>query len=182
MKRKLIESIIIFIVLCLILFTTVFINAFSSRRWSLITSNSMEPVLMTNSLVLTDFTVPFEAIEKGDIIRYTETSITDREIMHRVYQKTIQEDGSIILLTKGDNLAAVDRWTVTKEQYKGEVIGCQKWVKPIFDFVYAGNAQDFNNFRVCIISFVGITFLFAFCFFIVVLKDFIFKKIKEVWL
>ena len=88
MRKKMGTSFIIYVILLLSFIGLYLVNSCSSIKWDLITSNSMEPTLMTNSLVCTDYTIPYEDIEIGDIIRYTEKSITDREIMHRVYQKT----------------------------------------------------------------------------------------------
>lgn len=142
---------IIYVFVLVSLIGSYVVNSQSDMKWELITSNSMEPTLMTNSLVCTDYTIPYEDIEIGDVIRYNEKSITDREIMHRVYQKTELPNGEIIIITKGDNLAVPDRWTVTEDTYIGKVVDVNNDVVPILDFLYSGNAQQVNTISLILI-------------------------------
>lgn len=142
---------IIYVFVLVSLIGSYVVNSQSDMKWDLITSNSMEPTLMTNSLVCTDYTIPYEDIEIGDVIRYNEKSITDRDIMHRVYQKTELPTGEIIIITKGDNLAVPDRWTVTEDTYIGKVVDVNNDVVPILDFLYSGNAQQVNTISLILI-------------------------------
>ena len=151
MRKRMGITFIIYVFVLVSLIGSYVVNSQSDMKWDLITSNSMEPTLMTNSLVCTDYTVPYEDIEIGDIIRYTEKNITDREIMHRVYQKTELPNGEIIIITKGDNLAVPDRWTVTEDTYIGKVIDVKNDVVPILDFLYSGNAQQVNTISLILI-------------------------------
>lgn len=151
MRKRMGITFIIYVFVLVSLIGSYVVNSQSDMKWDLITSNSMEPTLMTNSLVCTDYTIPYEDIEIGDIIRYTEKSITDREIMHRVYQKTELPNGEIIIITKGDNLAVPDRWTVTEDTYIGKVVDVNNDVVPILDFLYSGNAQQVNTISLMLI-------------------------------
>lgn len=151
MRKRMGITFIIYIFVLVSLIGSYVVNSQSDMKWDLITSNSMEPTLMTNSLVCTDYTIPYEDIEIGDIIRYTEKNITDREIMHRVYQKTELPNGEIIIITKGDNLAVPDRWTVTEDTYIGKVVDVKNDVVPILDFLYSGNAQQVNTISLILI-------------------------------
>ena len=151
MRKRTGITFIIYVFVLVSLIGSYVVNSQSDMKWDLITSNSMEPTLMTNSLVCTDYTVPYEDIEIGDIIRYTEKNITDREIMHRVYQKTELPNGEIIIITKGDNLAVPDRWTVTEDTYIGKVVDVKNDVVPILDFLYSGNAQQVNTISLILI-------------------------------
>jgi len=134
MRKKMGTSFIIYVILLLSFIGLYLVNSCSSIKWDLITSNSMEPTLMTNSLVCTDYTVPYEDIEIGDIIRYTEKSITDREIMHRVYQKTELPNGEIIL-AKGKVGGMEHLYDELKAGY---------WV---FAFFYSTDFYEFKRFE-----------------------------------
>lgn len=125
------------------------IYSLSPLKTNVIVSGSMEPVLMTNSLVFTNTSVSFDEIEKGDIICYTNENI-ERNIMHRVYQVSYK-DGEKIVMTKGDNLGAPDPWTVKEADYKGKIVGGIGVVKPILDGLY-GNVLELNTIELAIKS------------------------------
>lgn len=110
------------------------ISLFSPIKSTIIISGSMEPVLKTNSMVFTDYSIPFEDIEKGDIIRYDNGEI-DRNVVHRVFQVNYI-DGKKTILTKGDNNEFMDSWVVTEENYKAKVVGNTTILKPVVDLFY----------------------------------------------
>lgn len=86
---------------------------FSGVRPTLIITNSMEPTIMTNSIIMVE-DIEFEDIEPGDIIRYN----SDRgfSVVHRVVAK-----GNGYCITKGDNNSAVDDEIVTPDNINGRV-------------------------------------------------------------
>ena len=107
---------------------------FSPVKPSVIISGSMEPVLLTNSIVFSDYSIPFEQIEKGDIIRYKTESLP-REVTHRVYDIRVV-DGQKIIQTKGDNNINLDSWFVVESDYKAKVVGNTSFLKPVIDMVF----------------------------------------------
>lgn len=158
-KKLLCVNIIVF---CIVLLTYI-LNEVLPVHWNIITSGSMEPVLMTNSLVLTDNRVSFEDIEVGDIIAYT-TSSVDRVVMHRVQRIQLLNDGGKMVYTKGDNNQLMDTWVVCKDDYIGKVIGENNALSPLINFLYKGNAQEVDD-DLLFLSCVCITLFFEFfCF------------------
>lgn len=118
---------------------------------SVITSNSMEPTLMTNALVLTDYSVPFDNLHKGDIIEY-KSDAHKLNVQHRVHTIYPNIDGNGIkyIMTQGDSYEHVvqDPWTCSKEDYKGRVICDIPASKPIIEFICGNNLQeDFSILR-----------------------------------
>lgn len=86
---------------------------FSGVRPTLIITNSMEPTIMTNSIIMVE-DIEFEDIEPGDIIRYN--SARGFSIVHRVVAK-----GDGYFITKGDNNSAVDNELITPDIINGRV-------------------------------------------------------------
>lgn len=83
-----------------------------------ITSGSMEPTIMTGSLVLTRGIDP-SSIQKDDVITFTQPTDNENIVVHRVIEKT---GGDVFSFqTKGDNNDAVDQWTVMPGHIKGNV-------------------------------------------------------------
>lgn len=143
--KKTVFSISVLFIIFIILIGVIY--NLSPLKTNLIVSGSMEPVLMTNSLVFTNTAISFDEIEKGDIICYTNENI-ERNIMHRVYQVSYI-DGEKILMTKGDNLGAPDPWTIKEADYKGKIVGGINIVKPILDGLY-GNVLELNTTELAI--------------------------------
>ena len=96
------------------------VNSIGSLKTTVCISPSMHPTIMTNGFVVTDHATSFEDVQKGDIIMVDEGY--GRYVNHRVYQVSYAT-GEKTLLTAGDNeLNLVDPWTVTEEDFIGEVV------------------------------------------------------------
>lgn len=78
-------------------------------------SESMEPSIKTNSVILTA-DKDFSKLKKGDIISY-DTEEVDKMVMHRIYQTTNKG-----YYTKGDNNETIDKWLVKEEDYRNKHI------------------------------------------------------------
>ncbi|WP_324823584.1 signal peptidase I [Sinanaerobacter sp. ZZT-01] len=154
MKKTVFSLIIIFVILVGVIYNL------SPLKTNVIVSGSMEPVLMTNSLVFTNTDISFDDIEKGDIICYNNVNI-ERNIMHRVYQVSYI-DGEKIIMTKGDNLGAPDPWTVKESDYKGKIVGGINIVKPLLDCLY-GNVLELNTTELRIKVFAMSAILVGLC-------------------
>ena len=88
-----------------------------------IASDSMEPELMINDIVVADREYPFEEINMGDIIVFNRPSDHDRVIAHRVI--TILDDDPKTLKTKGDaNTASIQGtdFPITEKEYIGKIV------------------------------------------------------------
>ncbi len=94
-----------------------------SNSTFVIASNSMNPELLINDVVVVDNNFSFENINLGDIIVFNRPSDHDRVIAHRVV--TILDDDPKTLKTKGDantgSLPGTD-FPITEEEYIGKVI------------------------------------------------------------
>lgn len=102
-------------------------------------SNSMEPVHLTNSIVLIDTKTEFKDLEVGDVIQYKHKE--HQGIVHRVFQK-----GNNSLLTSGINRESnpiIDSWVVSEEMYVGKVVKGFNGVAPVIWFLF-GNLVDKN--------------------------------------
>lgn len=85
-------------------------------RPSLISGNSMNPMLYPGDVVITKTIAP-ESIHEGDVIRFHRDGI---DIVHRVRQVQNQES-ALVFITRGDN-NNVDDEPVTSGQIEGKVI------------------------------------------------------------
>ena len=82
-----------------------------------ITSESMEPTIMTGSRYIINKKVKYKDLKVGDMISFRNGK---RLITHRIVEKT--EEG---FKTKGDNALTnkkVDPWIVRKGDYIGKVV------------------------------------------------------------
>jgi signal peptidase len=85
-------------------------------RPSLISGNSMNPVLYPGDVVITRGIAP-EKIQVGDVIRFRRDGI---DVVHRVME--VQNNGAaLIFITRGDN-NNVDDAPVMAEQLEGKVV------------------------------------------------------------
>lgn len=149
----------------------------SPVKSTIIISGSMEPVLQTNSMIFTDYSIPFEDIEKGDIIRY-DNGETDRNVVHRVFQVNYL-NGKKTILTKGDNNEFMDSWVVTEENYKAKVVGNTTILKPVVDLFY-GDITKLNSFDLALRSMILCMFLIVLVISVVlVIYKLSKKKFKE---
>ena len=89
-------------------------------RPAIVLTGSMEPYMMTNSLVLTKEVTDIEELEVGDVITFHVTNELGKQIRitHRL---TGIEDG--ILSTKGDNNPSGDGIPLTMENVESKVVG-----------------------------------------------------------
>lgn len=107
-------------------------------------SPSMEPNIMTNGWVVTDRTVPFEDIEKGDIVMVDVGK--GRYVNHRVHQVSYAT-GEKTLLTVGDNmLNIVDAWAVSEDEFIGEVVNYTN-MPVLFNNILCGDILKESNGR-----------------------------------
>ena len=94
-------------------------NFIFGYRPAIVLTGSMEPYMMTNSLVLTKEVTDIEELEIGDVITFHVTNeLGDRiRITHRL---TGIEDG--VLSTKGDNNPSGDGIPLTMENVESKVV------------------------------------------------------------
>lgn len=148
---------------------------------NMIISGSMEPVLMTNGIVVSDRNVPYEDIKVGDIISYTEED-HERVIQHRVYKITEIEGMGKVIQTKGDNNRLVDPWTVKEDQYQGQVILHLNGVKGFSDWFYAGDATVTPTYILVLHSVVLLAGVWVVILLVMLLKEGVLQeKIKAAW-
>ena len=88
-------------------------------------TGSMEPFMMTDSIVITKQFGDDDSIKEGDVVTF---HVQDEEgknlvITHRI--KTIDEDGTIT--TKGDNNRVVDAVPITRENIDAKVVAVFNW-------------------------------------------------------
>jgi len=88
-----------------------------------VASGSMIPVLEVYDVLIVQGHVPFEDVEKGDIIVFNRPSDHDRVIVHRVV--SVIDDDPKTIRTKGDaNPASIPGtdFPITEEEYIGKVV------------------------------------------------------------
>ncbi len=88
-----------------------------------VASGSMIPVLEVYDVLIVQGHVPFEDVEKGDVIVFNRPSDHDRVIVHRVV--SVIDDDPKTLRTKGDaNPASIPGtdFPITEEEYIGKVV------------------------------------------------------------
>lgn len=83
-------------------------------------SGSMEPTIMTNSISLTKQVTNPDEVQVGDIVAFsvTENSGKEIEVVHRIIE--ITDDGSVI--TQGDNNNAPDSFLLTRNDIQAKVV------------------------------------------------------------
>jgi len=108
--KKAISNILIFLLVAVVIaYAALFAMGF---RPYIIISGSMEPTIHTGSLCFVDSKVPFEEVEKGDIIAFS-TSLGDY-VTHRAVE--ITDDA---IATKGDANDVSDGFSTTRDNYLG---------------------------------------------------------------
>ena len=119
-------------------------------RPAIVLAGSMEPYMMTNSLVLTKEVTSVEELEIGDVITFHLTNELGEKvrITHRL---TGMEDG--ILATKGDNNPSGDGIPLTMENVESKVVAVFNQTA----FLVA--AWQTTSGKIMIISFAGALFL-----------------------
>ena len=88
-----------------------------------IASDSMNPELMIDDVVMVDEKYPFEEIDMGDVIVFNRPSDHERVIAHRVV--TVLDDDPKTFKTKGDantgSIPGTD-FPITEEEYIGKIV------------------------------------------------------------
>lgn len=92
-------------------------------------TGSMEPYMMTDSIVITRAVGGGEVLREGDVVTYHVEDADGKElaITHRILE--IREDGSI--LTKGDNNRVADAYLITADNVDARVILPLNWTAQI---------------------------------------------------
>lgn len=115
-------------------------------RPAIVLTGSMEPYMMTNSIVLTKEVTELEELKVGDVITFHLTNELGKKvrITHRL---TGIEDG--ILSTKGDNNPSGDGIPLTMESVESKVVG-------VFNqSAYLVAAWKTTSGKIMILSFIG---------------------------
>lgn len=88
-------------------------------------TGSMEPYMMTDSIVITRAVAGGEALREGDVVTYHVEDADGKElaITHRILE--IQEDG--LILTKGDNNRVADAYPITADNADAKVVLPLNW-------------------------------------------------------
>ena len=83
----------------------------------------MEPTIPVGALIISEET-DIQAVKVNDIVcfRSRSSDMYGNIITHRVVDKTVAEDGKVLLLTKGDANVAVDGQYVDSENFVGRII------------------------------------------------------------
>ncbi len=122
---------------------------YNNEKPMIIISESMEPTIMTNSLLIVENT-PYTEIKIGDIILIN--TAKHGLVIHRVI-----ENSSIGFITKGDNNELPDDWVVSEEMYKGKVKEIHNEVADIITFLF-GDFTQIQGIRL-LIGFVILAFM-----------------------
>lgn len=83
-------------------------------------TNSMAPSMPPGTLVVVRPT-PFAEIAPGDIVTYQIRSGSPELVTHRVQQRLVASDGTVSLITRGDNNNTADAEPVHEVQVRGTV-------------------------------------------------------------
>jgi len=96
-----------------------------------VVSGSMEPAIAIGTLTFVQQT-PFSALQKGDIIAFTDPTDKNRTILHRIYS-VAQSSSGRTLQTKGDHNRYPDGWKLTSAMIKGKLF---------YTIPYLGNLSE----------------------------------------
>ena len=94
--------------------------AYFGNHIMVITSGSMLPTLKINDLIVVEEST-IDEIKKGDIIAFDSHEIGIGIVAHRAYE-VYDDDGQVVIDTKGDNRALPDPWVVMEQDLVGKVI------------------------------------------------------------
>lgn len=140
-----------------------------NKRPTICITNSMEPTVMVNGVVVLE-PITFEDIEIGDIIRYS--SQMGYDVLHRVIEK---EESYVI--TKGDNNNNPDRLPVFPEQIKGKVTNINNDIAPFLTLLFG--RFEYGNFTGSIVRFcIGLLIVCAFIVILIVFFILLFEMIS----
>lgn len=138
--KNFIKSFLVVLVIFLGLFFHLLSNQVGGWRGFVVQSASMEPTIMTGSLVLTQTTHPSQ-LQEGDIITFIKPDKGREFITHRISESTHEETLSTFK-TKGDNNSNEDNWVLAG----GGVVG-----KVAYTIPYMGYALSFSQSKIGIV-------------------------------
>jgi len=121
----------------------------------MVKGHSMEPTLMPGDLLFVQAIDirDVRAGPDGDIVAfYKPGSGRTKIVVHRAFQKIVGGDGTILLRTKGDNVATPDSWYVTEEELIGKVVFRIPFMGAFVEFVR-------SPIGICIVAFIYGLFL-----------------------
>src|SRR5260221_166635 len=117
---KFFEWLIFVVLLCAI---TVIASPFLLSKQAVsaytVVSGSMEPTIPIGTLTFVSQT-PFNSLQKGDIIAFTDPTDNNRIILHRIFSITQTTAGRTVQ-TKGDHNRYPDGWKLTPQMVKGKL-------------------------------------------------------------
>jgi len=97
-------------------------------------SNSMQPLHLTNSIVIVDTNVDYKDLEVGDIILYNHDN--HKGIVHKVFQVSRKSNTLLSSGTNNETNPIIDSWVVNEDMYKGKVVKGFNEVAPIITFLF----------------------------------------------
>ncbi len=114
------------ICLCIFVFTQVVTRGYVSLAgysFFRVTTGSMEPTLPIGALILTH-NEDIEKIELDDIVSFysKELYMQGKIITHRVVDKEVSADGSVLLTTRGDANSSADIYFVDQDNLIGKMV------------------------------------------------------------
>ena len=98
---------------------------------TLIITDSMEPIIMTNSIVIVE-PVEFDDIKPGDIIRFNIPN-NQYTVVHRVESISYKHQE---IHTKGDNNELIDNWVVKPDMVLGKVTHINNGISEIITLIF----------------------------------------------
>ena len=137
-----ISRIFILVIICLYLvccFAGSYLLRFSNLSFYVIQSGSMQPEINIDDVVVAqklDETEVYSVLKEGDIATYFDGSAY---VTHRVYEKTVNENGENVFIFKGDNNNTIDRYSVKPEQIRGKqifIIPDGEWIFEFLNSIY----------------------------------------------
>lgn len=157
------NNIVKVIIVILIVLNLISAVLFSTKKLEITisTSNSMEPLIMTHSLMIVESLSHFKNVRVGDIISYRLTEEDSKiskagtmVVMHQIVE--IDDNGKII--TKGINNKQIDYFEILEENYENKyLIGFNKTAYIIESLLNQGfTVKEINTIIVSCILFFNI--------------------------
>ncbi len=126
-----ITALLIFsVALCLFVFVQVVTRgyvSFAGYSFFRVTTGSMEPTLPIGTLILTRET-DIDSIELDDVVSFysKEQYMQGKIITHRVIDREVSADGSVLLTTRGDANSSADVYFVDRDNLIGKLVWSSK--------------------------------------------------------
>jgi signal peptidase I len=141
--KKIIKSVLIIVILLSAFSLFVLTKHINGWRVFTVMSASMEPAVMTGSLVVTQKSNP-EKLKKGEIITFIAPTKEKVFVTHRIISTT-KNDSLITIKTKGDNNKTADPWSIAG----GGVVGKVTYTIPLL-----GHVLSFIKSKIGILLFI----------------------------